>query len=261
MKNLNLHLMPFALSFTILSLIACSPTPAPAPPTGVPTAVAAAPSPTSPPPTDTPVPSTDTPVPPSDTPAPTDTLTSTPTSTPTDTPAPSPTATVTMSSTPMPATATRIRPTPAPSRTPTPAGPKYPAPVLTGPTNGSGFNCRRAPDPSWTWSGPALGPNEWFDLEFTVQGKNEWYGVAWTKETQVVLNTQKAMGPAKFLALFFPRESGLAGMGSVSLLGSEGSRRCSRRLERGRPGGNLGNGNRRVLSRRQLQGVLVARRW
>ena len=54
-----------------------------------------------------------------------------------------------------------------------------------------------------------------------MQGKNEWYGVAWTKETQIVLNTQKAMGPAKFLALFFPRESGLAGMGSVSLLGSK----------------------------------------
>lgn len=224
---------------------ACSSAPATAPPTSAPSAVALAPSATPLPPTSTPVPPTDTPIPPTDTPIPpTDTPTSTATWTPTATPLPSPTATATSSptATRIPATATR-RPTAAPSRTPTPAGPKYPAPVLSGPSNGSSFNCRRAPNPSWTWSGPGLGANEWFDVEFTMRGKNEWYGVAWTKDTQVILSIQRGMSEPKFLALLFSRGPGFtAGMGSVSLLGSEGAAAILARSIAAGPGGTSENG-------------------
>lgn len=66
------------------------------------------------------------------------------------------------------------------------------APVLTSPTNGSGYSCWTDLELTWTWSGPALAANEWFDVEFSKQGKNEWYGIGWFRETRGVVAAERA---------------------------------------------------------------------
>lgn len=263
MKASRSLLLPFALLIALLIVAGCGATPAAAPTLSAATAVplepaaASTPSetlaaatimrdaatstasptdtatPTETPPTNTPVPATETALPPTETP--TDTPTEIPTtSTATNTP--------TSTHTPLPPTRTRVPATRVPPPTATTAGPKYPAPVLSTPSDGSGFNCKKRLSPSWTWNGPGLEANEWFDVEFTVRDKNEWYGVAWTKETQIILGIKRSQGPVNLLALFIPRSGDFAPeMASISLFGTERAAAIlGASVERGQAGGAEG---------------------
>ncbi len=149
------------------------------------------------PPTSTPVSPTELPLAPAPTSlTPTDTPTSTSTSTATAT------ATKTATRPPTLAPTLTVAPTRAPTKTKAPPppptatpGPKYAAPVLIKPTDGSGYSCKEAL--SLEWSGPqTLGSDEWYLIESAkLDHPDEWYGITdWLKETSLHLDPVRVKG-------------------------------------------------------------------
>jgi len=71
---------------------------------------------------------------------------------------------------------------------------KYPAPLLSEPTNGARYWCARELVFAWAFDG-ALAPDEYFLIESKPHEKTRWTALAdWTKETRVILHPSRGGG-------------------------------------------------------------------